>query len=176
MREDVRDAENRDVVDELVPTWENDGVPAAMIANLELGKRVAWLGNLLEQAMRAELAELGLTYAEFDVLVALRRAGEPYRLKPTELTRALFLTSGGTSNVLQRLTKEGYVERDADPGDARSRWVRLTPEGLRAAEAGLKVTGRAQREVMAGVPEETMRRAADALREVLLVVGRRRVR
>jgi hypothetical protein len=27
-----------------------------------------------------------------------------YRLKPSELTRSLFLTSGGTSNVLQRLT------------------------------------------------------------------------
>ncbi|WP_225994008.1 MarR family winged helix-turn-helix transcriptional regulator [Actinomadura rudentiformis] len=172
----MHEAENNDVVDALVPKWEEDGLSSAAIANLELTKRAAWLSTLLEQAMRAELAELHLTYAEFEVLGALRRAGGPYRLKPTELSRALLLTSGGTSNVLQRLTKEGYVEREADPDDARSRWVRLTPEGLRAAEAGLEVTGRAHREVMAGVPEETMRRAADALREVLLIVGRRRVR
>ncbi|GAA2603859.1 MarR family transcriptional regulator [Actinomadura fulvescens] len=169
-------AENLDVIDALVPKWVEDGLPPATIATLELSKRAAWLSNVLEQAMRAGLAELGLTYAEFDVLVALRRAGDPYRLKPTELTRALLLTSGGTSNVLQRLTKEGYVERDADPDDARSRWVRLTPEGLRAAEAGLKVTGRAHQEVLGGVSEEAMRHAADALREILLVVGRRRIR
>ncbi|MEU5880351.1 MarR family transcriptional regulator [Spirillospora sp. NPDC047279] len=174
---DIRDGDGTgDVVDALVPRWEADGLSAEMIANLELTKRAALLSTLLEQPVRAELAGLGLTYAEFDVLVALRRAGPPCRLKPTELTRALLLTSGGTSNVLQRLAKEGYIEREDDPADARSRWVRLTPEGLRAAEKALRATGRVHREVMAGVPEETMRRAADALREILLTVGRRRVR
>jgi DNA-binding MarR family transcriptional regulator len=166
----------RDEVDALVPAWERQGLPASAVTTLELGKRITRLGWLLEQAVRAELGELGLTYAEFEVLAALWRAGEPYRLKPSELTKSAFLTSGGTSNVLQRLQRAGYVERGADSGDGRSRWVRLTGEGRRVTAAGLAASGRAHEEVMAGVPEESLRRAADTLRDILAVVGRRRYR
>ncbi|GAA4587142.1 MarR family transcriptional regulator [Planotetraspora phitsanulokensis] len=147
-----------------------------VVAWLELSKRVSRVGGLLEQATRTSIAELGLTYAEFDVLAALRRAGEPYRLKPSELTRSLFLTSGGTSNVLQRLAAAGHIEREADAEDARSRWVRLTEEGLRVTEAALDASVRAHAEVLRDVPEDAVRQAADALREVLLVIGGRRFR
>lgn len=163
-------------MDALVAQWERDGMSPALIAITELGKRVSLLNQLMEQAVRAELAEIGLTYAEFDVLAALRRGGEPYRLKPSELSRSLFLTSGGTSNVLQRLAQAGYVEREADTGDARSRWVRLTPKGLRIAEEALIAAGHSHEQVMAGVPEPAIRAAADALREITAIVGRRRYR
>ncbi|MEV0202198.1 MarR family transcriptional regulator [Nonomuraea sp. NPDC050691] len=165
-----------DEVDGLVPRWRDAGMPADLIAGLELSKRASRLDMLFQEAVRAELAGLGLTYAEFDILAALARAEPAHAMKPSELSKALFLTSGGTSNVLQRLTAAGYVERAADPGDARSRWVRLTPEGLKVANTALDLAGKANSEVMAGVPEETVRRAADALREVLVAVGRRRVR
>ncbi|WP_203975119.1 MarR family winged helix-turn-helix transcriptional regulator [Planotetraspora silvatica] len=165
----------RDEVDALVPAWESSMEPH-IVAWLELSKRVSRVGGLLEQAIRNALAELGLTYAEFDVLAALRRAGEPYRLKPSELTRSLFLTSGGTSNVLQRLTAAGHVEREADTGDARSRWVRLTEEGVRVTEAALAASVRAHGEILRDVPEDAVRQAADALRELLLVIGGRRFR
>lgn len=163
----------RDEVDTLVPAWEAE-LPPDTVATLELGKRLARLSGLFEQAVRAELGELGLTYAEFDVLVALRRAGEPYRLKPSELSRALFLTSGGTSNVLQRLASAGHVERGASEGDGRSRWVRLTDTGHEMTLKALDASVRAHREVVANVPAPVVRRAADALREVLAVTGRRR--
>jgi len=167
-------AETRDEVDALVPAWERD-LPASLVASLELSKRISRIGGLFEQRIRAELVDLGLTYAEFDVLAALRRTGAPYRLRPSELTRSLYLTSGGTSNVLQRLATAGYVERTADAEDKRSRWVRLTSEGISVTDAALAASGRSHAEVMAGVPEETVRQAADALREVLLIVGRRRM-
>ncbi|MEU7832084.1 MULTISPECIES: MarR family transcriptional regulator [unclassified Nonomuraea] len=165
-----------DDVDAMVPRWQNSGLSSSLIADLELSKRMSRLNMLFETAIKAELADLGLTYAEFDVLAALARTGPPHQLKPSELSKGLYLTSGGTSNVLQRLTASGYVERAANEGDARSRWVQLTPEGLRLANTALEVSGKAHEEVMAGVPEETVRKAADALREVLLAVGRRRFR
>ena len=171
-RGSVREEGIRDEVDALVPAWEAE-LPPDAVATLELGKRLARLSGMFEQAIRAELGELGLTYAEFDVLVALRRAGEPYRLKPSELSRSLFLTSGGISNVLQRLASAGHVERGADTGDGRSRWVRLTAEGHAMTLKALEAAGRAHREAVTGVPDATVRRAADALREVLAITGRR---
>ncbi|MGW3342999.1 MarR family winged helix-turn-helix transcriptional regulator [Nonomuraea rubra] len=78
--------------------------------------------------------------------------------------------------MLQRLSAAGYVEREADEGDARSRWVRLTGEGRRMAEAALETTAGVYHDVSAGVPEEAVRQAADALREILTHLGRRRYR
>lgn len=171
----VRDEGIRDEVDALIPAWEAELSPR-LVGALELSKRLSRIGGLFEQAIRTELGELGLTYAEFDVLAALHRAGEPHRLKPSELSRSLFLTSGGVSNVLQRLAAAGYVERGANPGDGRSRWVRLTEEGREVAAKALDASGRAHLEVLSGVPDEAVRRAADALREVLAITGRRRTR
>ncbi|WP_165495491.1 MarR family winged helix-turn-helix transcriptional regulator [Actinomadura roseirufa] len=166
----------RDEIDTVAATWRRDGLGEPLIAMLEVGKRAARIDSLVQQALRPELAELGLTYAEFEVLTVLRRSGAPYRLRPSELTRSAFLTSGGTSNVLQRLQKAGHIERTANAGDARSRFVQLTAEGLRVTELGLAASARSYEEVMTGVPPETVRAAADALREVLLVIGRRRFR
>ncbi|MBD2898618.1 hypothetical protein amrb99_75900 [Actinomadura sp. RB99] len=174
MRDD--DGGRRDEVDELAGAWRRDGLGEDVIAMLEVSKRASRIGALVQQALRGELAELGLTYAEFEVLTVLNRAGTPYRLRPSELTRSAFLTSGGTSNVLQRLQKAGYVEREANTGDARSRFVQLTPEGLRVTTLALDASARAHREAMAGVPAEAVRDAADALRDILLVIGKRRFR
>jgi len=171
----VRDDGIRDEVDALVPAWEAE-LPPRLVAALELSKRLSRIGGVFEQAIRTELGELGLTYAEFDVLAALHRVGDPYRLKPSELSRSLFLTSGGISNVLQRLASSGYVARGASPGDGRSRWVQLTEEGREVTAKALDTSGRAHLEVLSGVPDEAVRRAADALREVLAITGRRRAR
>ncbi|MEV4007145.1 MarR family transcriptional regulator [Actinomadura sp. NPDC049753] len=166
----------RDDIDDLADAWRRDGLTEPFVAMLELSKRAGRIATLVQQALRGPLAELGLTYAEFEVLTVLRREGEPYRLRPSELTRSAFLTSGGTSNVLQRLQKAGYVEREANAGDARSRFVQLTADGLRVTEQALVASGVAHEEVLARVPPEDVRAAADALREIVLVVGRRRFR
>lgn len=165
-----------DDIDAVAETWRRDGLSEPLIAMLEVGKRAGRVAMLVQQALRGPLADLGLTYAEFEVLTVLRREGEPYRLRPSELTRSAFLTSGGTSNVLQRLQKAGLVEREANAGDARSRFVQLTGDGLRVTERALAASGAAHEEVMAGVPPEDVRDAADALREILLVIGKRRFR
>jgi DNA-binding MarR family transcriptional regulator len=78
--------------------------------------------------------------------------------------------------VLQRLTASGYVEREANTGDGRSRWVQLTEEGCHVVCTALDASSRAHSEVMADVPGDAARRAADALREILLIVGKRRFR
>jgi DNA-binding MarR family transcriptional regulator len=166
----------RDEVDELAAAWRRDGIGEDVIAMLEVGKRATRIAALVQQAIRRDLADLGLTYAEFEVLTVLSRAGEPYRMRPSELTRSAFLTSGGTSNVLQRLQKAGHVEREADTGDARSRFVQLTPEGLSVTLRALNASAAAHREALAGVPDAAVRDAADALRDVLLVIGKRRFR
>ncbi|MET9070516.1 MarR family winged helix-turn-helix transcriptional regulator [Streptosporangium sandarakinum] len=165
-------AARRDRVDEMVEEWGAE-LPEAATVQLEIIKRAGRLKSLVEETTQSVLSGYGLTYAEFDVLATLRRAGAPYRLKPGRLAERSSLTTGGTSNILQRLTTAGLVEREPDPADGRSSWVRLTPQGVRRAEELALATGEAHRELFADLPDDTARALADLLREALLALGDR---
>lgn len=108
----------------------------------------------------------------FDLLAALRRAGPPYQLTPTELTQATMLSSGGTTKRLDRLAEAGLVTRRPDPRDRRGTLVRLTRKGLtrfdRALETHLANEDRLLRSLSA-----TERRQLDrTLRRLLAALER----
>jgi DNA-binding MarR family transcriptional regulator len=77
---------------------------------------------------------LGLTWAQFDTLVALRRRPPPHRLSPTELYDAVQVTSGGLTKMLDGLEQQGYLIRMDNPSDRRSRFAELTSGGKRLVE------------------------------------------
>lgn len=83
--------------------------------------------------LTAELAPVfearGLSAGEFDVLAALRRAGEPFARTPSELAESTMITSGGLTKRVDRLESAGLVERRASESDGRSRVVALTTVG-----------------------------------------------
>ncbi|MET8703037.1 MarR family transcriptional regulator [Kitasatospora sp. NPDC004723] len=92
------------------------------------------------------------------------------RLKPTELTNALLLSSGGTSNVLKRLAGAGLVSREADDGDGRSSWVRLTRRGVEVAEDSVRAVTAAHARIVARIPEAEAELLNRMLRDVLAAV------
>ena len=157
-------------MDQIAEAWGRE-LPGAVGAELELSKRAARLAALLTTPVETQLARLGLTKAEYDILAVLRASGTPYRLRPSVLARRLMLTSGGTSNVLRRLTAAELVERDADPSDARSSRVRLSTRGLAVAEEAVRTASAAQAAALRDVPPHTTQAAVNVLREVLLALG-----
>ena len=93
----------------------------------------------LAQLMEAEFRELAA--AEFSigsgdlrVLMALRRAGPPYALRPTDLFQSLLVSSGAVTKQVERLVEGGYVKRVLPKGARRRRVIALTPKGVRAAD------------------------------------------
>jgi DNA-binding MarR family transcriptional regulator len=73
----------------------------------------------------------------FDLLAALRRAGRPFELNPTQLMATTMLSSGGMTKRLDRLEDAGLVERRPDPSDRRGTLVGLTKKGQDLVEAAL---------------------------------------
>jgi DNA-binding MarR family transcriptional regulator len=138
---------------------------------LQLAKRAGRLAALLNQRVEIELGKLGLTKAEYEILAVLRATGAPYRLRPSDLTQRLVLSSGGTSNLLRRLTAGELVEREDNTDDARSSWVRLTPRGIKTAEEAVRAATAAQTKVLDPVPQQTRRAAIKALRDLLIALG-----
>jgi DNA-binding transcriptional ArsR family regulator len=75
------------------------------------------VAELADTALADGLAHERRGRGWFDVLAALRRSGTPYELNPTELSRAMLLSSGGMTKRLDRLEAAGLVERR--PSSAR---------------------------------------------------------
>jgi len=67
---------------------------------------------------------LGLSENE---VLALQYLGLAGRLTPSALGRALGLTSGGATALVQRLERAGHLTRESHPRDGRSTLLRLTP-------------------------------------------------
>ncbi|MEV5480507.1 MULTISPECIES: MarR family winged helix-turn-helix transcriptional regulator [Streptomyces] len=154
-----------DPVDALMDAWRTE-LPDVLRPTTELSKRITQLAGALDEATRGLLPELGLTVAEFDILIALRRAGEPYRMQPNELARSLLLSSGGLSNVVNHLTGRGLVRRESSPDDGRATMIRLTPDGVHTAEHAVRAHADAHEAVFAEASPTAVQAAARALREV----------
>lgn len=156
------------ITDALLAELPEVGVDAT---EMKLARRATRLGAMLEDALSAHLVSWGLTKAEYGVLTALLSAGAPYELRPTDLRNRLLLTSGGISNVLNRLDKAGLIGRGRADDDGRSSWVRLTRKGLKTTNAAVGSWAEAEADLFRAVPATVRRAAADALRQVLLALG-----
>jgi DNA-binding MarR family transcriptional regulator len=156
----------RDHVDEILAQWRRER-PDLNVAPLGLFGRLFQLTHLADAALGEELQRHGLQHGWFDVLAALRRAGAPYELNPTELIRATLLSSGGLTKRVDRLEKEGLVERRPDPDDRRGTLVRLTRRGKRIVDRALEAH-LANEERLLSALSAADRRALDALLRKLL--------
>lgn len=65
----------------------------------------------------------GMGRAEFDALDYIEEAGE---MTPNHLSERLFLTSGATTALIDRLEDAGLLARSPHPSDRRSLILRLT--------------------------------------------------
>jgi MarR family 2-MHQ and catechol resistance regulon transcriptional repressor len=74
----------------------------------------------------ADVARYDLTASEFGMLEAL------FHKRPLllgDLQKKILVTSGGVTYLVNRLIAKGLVTRESFPGDKRSRFAVLTPEG-----------------------------------------------
>jgi DNA-binding MarR family transcriptional regulator len=117
--------------------------------------------------IEAELARFDLALGEFDVLAALRRAGRPYELNPTELFRGLMLSSGAMTNRIDRLERAGLVERREDPDDRRATRVRLTAKGLATIDSAVTAHVANERRMLEGLSKAEVQQLDGLLRKLL---------
>jgi len=102
--------------------------------------------NLLTRLYGPVLAELGLTYPQYLVLLVL---WETQPLSVGDLGRRLYLDSGTLTPLLKRMEQAGLVTRARDPDDERRVLIGLTPAGeaMKAKAAHVPTTLAAGRSV-----------------------------
>lgn len=121
--------QRKDAVDLILDQWCRERPDLDVTPMGALG-RLNRSAALLQRRMDTVFVEFGLTFWEFDVLATLRRSGAPYCLAPTALFSTLMITSGTMTHRMKSLESSGWVERLANPEDARSKLVKLTGPGL----------------------------------------------
>ncbi|MCZ2807070.1 MarR family transcriptional regulator [Modestobacter sp. VKM Ac-2983] len=160
-----------DAMDVILAQWAQqrpdlDCSPMGVIGRISQLQREVFL------AQRATFARHGLDAPSFDVLAALRRAGEPYQLTPTALMRTALVTSGAITQRLDRLEEKGLITRGRSEADGRAVVVTLTDAGRTALDAALPDHLDTEHGMLAALSPEERTQLAGLLRRWLITLGR----
>ncbi|MFC9244882.1 TetR family transcriptional regulator [Streptomyces sp. NPDC057136] len=105
----------------------------------------------------------GISSSAYEVIAAIRDAGEPYRLTMGEVADAGTVRAGGLTQHADRLEAAGLIRRERDAGDRRVVRLCLTPEGLELADRVHAARSDQERELLEGLAPGDRRRLAGLL-------------
>jgi DNA-binding MarR family transcriptional regulator len=155
-----------DEVDEIVAAWRRER-PDLDVEPLQVLSRLDRLAGVLGERRAAIFARHGLRRHEFDVLAALRRAGDPFELTAGELAARTYVTSGTMTSRLDGLTDRGLVVRAPDRVDGRLVRVTLTAPGRELVDAAFAELVAAERELLTPLDAAGLAVLAENLRTLL---------
>lgn len=119
--------------------------------------------HLLRQLEHQLQAHGKIALGGYDVLVQLAEAPEN-RLRMSELAEAVLLSRSGLTRLVDRLQKDGLVQRQPDPEDARGMYTVLTAKGRDTLRDASRVH-------LAGVSELVLDRLTESeLRQLQLLM------
>lgn len=160
----------QDEVDRIVAAWGRERADLDF-GPLEVLSRVDRLARHLDRARRTAFDASDMEPWEFDVLSALRRAGEPYELSPKTLLQQTLVSSGTMTNRVDRLAARGFVGRRTDPKDGRGILVALTNRGRAAVDSAIADLLAAERGILSGVSADEQGQLSGLLRRLILGLG-----
>ncbi|MER8087616.1 MarR family winged helix-turn-helix transcriptional regulator [Streptomyces sp. NPDC058316] len=128
--------------------------PDVDVSPLGVIGRLHRLAGMLTEQLCVVYRRFGLSEGEFDVLAALRRAGEPFERAPGELAVHTMVTTGAMTKRIDRLERDGLVTRRRSAGDGRGRVVALTPAGRELIDRAFTEHMRNERRLLDALPPE----------------------
>jgi DNA-binding MarR family transcriptional regulator len=156
-----------DEIDRIVAQW-NEVRPDLDASPTHTLQRITRLSLLQAASFARVFAAYGVSFGEYLVLAALRRAGPPYRMNPTRLFNSVILSSGAMTNRLDGLEEMGLVERLPDPADRRGRLVGLTDKGRELVDDAVVDHLENEQGLLSGLDADERDRLAALLRKLLL--------
>jgi len=156
----------RDEIDRIIDEW-NRVRPGLDVSPTHVLQRITRLGLLQSDSFARVFRRHGLTWGEYLVIAALRRAGPPYQMNPTTLYGSVILSSGGMTKRLDRLERAGLVKRLPDPTDRRGRLVALTEKGRQLVDQAVIDHLANEEYLLSGLTRQERDDLADLLRKLL---------
>jgi DNA-binding MarR family transcriptional regulator len=154
-------------VDRIVAEWRVER-PDLAVAPIEVITRLGRVRTRIDDELAAVFAGYDLSPADFTVVAALRRAGQPYVLAQSVLMARLGLTSGTVSVRLGRLEGKGVVTRSPSSDDARGVLVTLTDKGVQLFDRVAPVHLRNEDVLLSALTDAERDQLAGLLRKLLV--------
>jgi DNA-binding MarR family transcriptional regulator len=131
--------------------------------------RVTRLAAFLERSLAEISANAGLKAAQFQVLAELR-GRYPSAMTVSELARAVILTSGAMTPLLDQLDARGLIHRQIDPEDRRARRITITEKGRSLITRALDQQVTRHRSLNSVLSVDERETLSDILRKLLIAV------
>jgi DNA-binding MarR family transcriptional regulator len=128
----------RVAIEDFIDGWHRER-PDLDPSPLAVFGRAQRLSNSMIRATEELLEPLQLSWEVFCVILALRRSGKPYVLRPTDIYRQSLITSATATNRIDRASERGLVRRLPDPNDRRGILVELTAAGKALADRAIEM-------------------------------------
>jgi DNA-binding MarR family transcriptional regulator len=129
--------------------------------------RLTRVSLLLDGFQHRVLDSFGFGFIDFSVLRVLQNSGAPYRAAAGELSEILLRSSGGMTQILDRLEQLGLVQRVTDPSDRRKVLAELTDKGLDTAQQASASYARERRRILKSLSPEEVEKVDTAVRLLL---------
>ena len=110
-----------------VPILEKHGGALGDRSSVRVWLRLLSCTMAIEKEVQRRFADQDMTLPRFDILAALDR--KPDGLPMGALSKALLVSNGNVTQLVQKMVRDGLVEIRPLPTDRRSSIVRLTEEG-----------------------------------------------
>jgi DNA-binding MarR family transcriptional regulator len=156
-----------DEVDRIVDQWKRVR-PDLDVSPTHTLQRITRADVLQTQSFTDVFARYGISWGEYLVIAALRRAGPPFRMNPTTLFNSVILSSGAMTNRLDRLEEMGLIRRLPDPTDRRGRLVELTTKGRELVDKAVVEHLANEQRLLSGLGAAERKKLADLLRKLLV--------
>jgi MarR family transcriptional regulator for hemolysin len=130
-----------------------------------LGYFVIPVAHALERALNEELVPLGVTLRQWQVIAVLILRKQASQ---AELARLLRVETPTLKGILDRMERDGWIERRASARDRRCNVIRLTPAVVPAWKPMAACARRVRRRALRGIAP----RQFETVRAVLATVRR----
>jgi DNA-binding MarR family transcriptional regulator len=135
-------SEKQTLIQEISRQWRR-ARPDLDLQNFLLQIYLMRIGRVIEARFsKMCVRRFGMRAQDMRVLLALRRGGSPFAKRPTDLFRALLVTSGAITKQVDRLVKKKLVRRLPDPEYAGGFLVQLTNRGLEVVDRAATIIAR----------------------------------
>lgn len=155
-----------DAVDIVIAEWARER-PDLDFGYLATLGRVLRVSAHLREHMDKWLEPFELTWEMFDLLASLQRSGSPNGLRPTDLYEACMLSSGATTNRIDRVERLNYAMRRPDPEDGRATRIALTKRGANLAQKAMTEHATRAGEISGRLSAKEQEQLAHLLRKLL---------
>jgi DNA-binding MarR family transcriptional regulator len=139
------------------------------------GPFIGGLTRLVWQWVRGEI-HAAVVAAGYDDLnpahVAVFRNPSVEGMRPSEVADEMQITKQSVNELLGHLERRGYLAREPDPADSRSRRIRLTDQGRELEDVVTQAAADAERKAAGLIGDDRMHELRTTLADLVTLLGR----